>query len=56
MTISHTTPSAGPRLGQTADLVLAALAAVVIAVASQGWPASEPQCDGAACASSVGEG
>lgn len=56
MTTSHTTPSAAPRLAQTAQLLLAALAAVVIAVASQGWPVPETQCDDASCVSSVGEG
>ncbi len=56
MTTDHTAPSAAPSLAQTAHLVLAALAAIVIAVASQGWPASEPPCDGASCVPSRGEG
>ena len=56
MTTSHTTPPAAPRLAQTAQLVLAALAAIVIAVASQGWPSADPPCDGAACVSPRGEG
>lgn len=34
------------RILQTAHVLLAALAAIVIAVAAQGWPASEPRCDG----------
>lgn len=34
------------RILQTAHLVLAAFAAIVIAVAAQGWPVSEPRCDG----------
>lgn len=56
MTTDHTVPSAAPRLVQTAHLVLAAVAAIVIAIASQGWPASEPKCDGGSCAPSRGEG
>jgi hypothetical protein len=55
MTTSHTRPSVAPRLAQTAQLVLAALAAVAIAVASQGWPAAETPCDHASCAPSSGE-
>lgn len=34
------------RILQSAQLVLAALAAIVIAVAAQGWPVSEPYCEG----------
>lgn len=34
------------RILQTAQLVFAALAAIVIAVAAQGGPASGPRCDG----------
>lgn len=47
----------GPRLVQTAHLILAALAAVAVAVASQGWPVSDPDCDDGSCAvSTMGEG
>ena len=48
---------AGPGLVQTAHLILAALAAVAIAVASHGWPLSDPGCDDGSCAlSTAGEG
>lgn len=51
-----TTRDAGPGGRQTVTealhLVAMALAAVVIAIVSQGWPASEATCDGAnACIS-----
>ncbi|WP_396594380.1 hypothetical protein [Brevundimonas sp. R86498] len=34
---------------QILHVVLAAVAALIIAVASQGWPESPSRCDGAAC-------
>ena len=57
MTIHERETQAGPRLVQTAHLILAVLAAVAIAVASQGWPVSDPDCDDGTCAvSTMGEG
>lgn len=56
MTTDDPGTQTGPRLVQTAHLILAALAAVIIAVASQGLPA-DPGCDDGSCAvSSSGEG
>lgn len=52
MTTKDPTTGSGPGLVQTAHLILAALAAVVIAVASQGWPA-DPGCDDGSCAVST---
>ncbi|MFC5344400.1 hypothetical protein ACETK8_17200 [Brevundimonas staleyi] len=50
MTTREPTPYAGSRTLQTAHLVLAALAAIVIAVASQGWPSSGDRCEpGSVC-------
>lgn len=56
MTTDPPAPTTGPSLTQSAHLVLAALAAIVIAVASQGWPSADPPCDGADCIPSRGEG
>jgi len=57
MTTHEPETRGGPGLVQTAHLILAALAAVVIAVASQGWPISDPGCDDGSCAASTsGEG
>ena len=56
-----TTRDAGPggrqRVTETLHLLAAALAAVVIAIASQGWPSSDAACEGAdACAAEAGGG
>lgn len=45
MTTRDTPPRGRSRALQTAHLLLAALAAVVIAVASQGWPPSDGPCE-----------
>lgn len=45
----------GPRLPDVAQLILTAVAAVAIALASQGWPWPDAGCDTRSCASSVGE-
>lgn len=59
MTINHPDSQVRPRFAQAIQLMLAALAAVVIAVASQGWTAPDPDCDGGTCGApshGVGEG
>lgn len=56
MTTDPPAPTTGPSLTQAAHLVLAALAAIVIAVASQGWPSADPPCEAGPCAPSHGEG
>lgn len=45
MTTGDPVPHGRQRVIETLHLLAAALAAVVIAIASQGWPASEATCE-----------
>lgn len=56
MTTGQTDLRVGAGLAQTVQLVLAALAAVVIAAASGGWLGPQGPCDGDSCAPAVSGG